>query len=257
MENQSMTSTPTKVPALFSEAFIEVTKQVDCVADTTVPVLLTGESEIGKALIASTIHHRSSRREQPFVAVDCAALPAESIETDLFGHVEEASNGTDQDRRGLWEEAEGGTIFLDEITETPASFQTRLLHALEVSRVASDGAQQVNVRVIAGTNRDLEHEVAAGRFNSDLFSCLNGASIMLPPLHEQSEINAANDDWVPLSVIEGRYVARVLEHTCGNKQAAARVLAVDRKTLDRMIKRHHIDSHHVKALRAKASSRSS
>jgi DNA-binding NtrC family response regulator len=119
--------------------------------------------------------------------------------------------------------------------------------------------QTVNVRVLAASGRDVEHEVAAGRFCKDLFDCLSAVSIDLPPQSESDQsitAEPANDDWVTLSVIEGRYVARVLEHTQGNKQAAARVLAVDRKTLDRMIKRHHIDSHHLKAMRAKAFSRS-
>jgi DNA-binding NtrC family response regulator len=222
-------------PAPVSQAFIEVMQQVDRVADTNVPVLLTGESEIGRALIASTIHHRSSRRDRPFVAVDCATIPPESIEAQVF----------DQD--GFWEEADDGTLFLDQITEIATSFQMRLLRALQTG--------EMRVRVLAGTNRDVEQEVAAGKFDSELFSCLSGTSIVLPPLRQRSEGIAPNDDWVSLSVIEGRYVARVLEHTGGNKQAAARLLAVDRKTLDRMIKRHHIDSNHVKALRAKASSR--
>jgi DNA-binding NtrC family response regulator len=222
-------------PAPVSQAFIEVMQQVDRVADTNVPVLLIGESEIGRALIASTIHHRSSRRDRPFVTVDCVAIPPESIEAQVF------------DQGGLWEEADGGTIFFDQITETTTSFQRRLLAALQTGEIA--------LRALAGTNRDLEQEVAAGTFSSELFGYLNGTSIVLPPLRERAEQIPANDDWVTLSVIEGRYVARVLEHTGGNKQAAARLLAVDRKTLDRMIKRHHIDSNHVKALRAKASSR--
>jgi DNA-binding NtrC family response regulator len=118
--------------------------------------------------------------------------------------------------------------------------------------------------VIAASSCDIEQEVATGRFYSDLFNSLNAVSIALPPLREHpedisSETSApaepANGDWVTLSEIEGRYVNRVLEHTRGNKQAAARVLAVDRKTLDRMIKRHNIDCQHARALRAKVSAR--
>lgn len=225
------------------QAFIEVMKQVGQLADTNSPILLTGESSTGKELVASAIHNRSSRRDQPFVTVNCASVPAESIEE-------------------LFEDADGGTIFLKEITETTPSFQEKLLRFLqtgEFARVDSNDVKTVNVRVLAASGRNVEHEVGAGRFSKDLFDCLNGVSIDLPPLrerhedlHPQSEDEHSNDDWVTLSVIEGRYVARVLEHTHGNKQAAARVLAVDRKTLDRMIKRHHIDSHHLKALRAKA-----
>lgn len=307
-----------------SHAFIEVIKQVGRIADTNSPVLLTGEYGTGKELVASTIHNHSSRRDEPFVSVNCAA---ESMESELFG----------RDRRGLFENADGGTIFLTEITETTPALQEKLLHVLqtgEITRIGSSDVQKVDVRVIAASNHNVEQAVVAGKFSNDLFDRLNEVSIVLPPLRErpgdipelaqsfadrvyslspsvrfsnealallekyhwpgnirelenavvhavamcdgtirardlpecvhnhgaQNEAivtePAANDDWVTLSVIEGRYVAQVLEHTRGNKQAAARVLAVDRKTLDRMIKRHHIDSHHLKALRAKSVSHS-
>jgi len=226
MNNGSMTS-------LGSETFIEVMKQVERIAETNLPVLVIGESGCCRELVASMIHHHSSRRDRPFVAIECGEIPADSIEAELFG---------------LWEQARGGTIFLDEITETTPSFQARLLRS-----VWSDEAQQVDVRVLAASHHNVEEQVAAGKFSYDLFCYLNQASIVLPPLHER---RPSNNDWVTLSEIEGRYVGRVLEHTAGNKQAAARLLSVDRKTLDRMIKRHHIDSNHVKALRAKASSRS-
>jgi DNA-binding NtrC family response regulator len=236
-----------------SQAFIEVMKQVGRVAGTNSPILLTGEPGTGKELVAAAIHNRSSRRDQPFVTVNCASVPAEAIE-------------------GLLEDADGGTILLKEITETAQWFQEKLLRLLqtgEFTRTDTDHAQTVNVRVLAATSRNVEQEVAAGKFCQGLFDCLSVASTDLPPLHERPgdippQSNGAqspatepvNDDWVTLSVIEGRYVARVLEHTHGNKQAAARVLAVDRKTLDRMIKRHHIDSQHLKTLRAKAVSHS-
>ena len=217
------------------QTFIEVMKQVDRIADTNLPVLLIGESGCCRELVASMIHHRSDRREQPFVGVDCGGIPIESIEAELFG---------------LWEQADGGTVFLENITETTASFQAKLLRVLESGEISD--SQRVNVRVIAASHRNVEDEVAAGRFSNDLFSYLAQESIVLPPLRDRRPLN---NDWVTMSIIEGRYVARVLEHTAGNKQAAARLLAVDRKTLDRMIKRHHIDSHHVRMLRAKASAR--
>ena len=238
-----------------SQAFIEVMKQVDGVANTDSPVLLTGESVTGKELLACAIHQRSDRRDQPFVVVDCGAIPVHLLESELFG------NG---DRCGLYAEADGGTLFLDEITETTSSFQLELLRALqtgEIRHLDSDDVQSVHVRVIAGGCGKLEQEVAAGRFCSDLFQRLSAVSITLPPCvsdygaqpESMSASAAESMDWVTLSAIEGRYVARVLEHTGGNKQAAARVLAVDRKTLDRMIKRHHIDCHRVPRVRAKAS----
>ena len=253
-----------------SQAFIEVMKQVDRVANTNLPVLLTGESVTGKELVASAIHQRSDRRDQPFVVVNCGAIPMQMLESVLFGHVEGAFAGADKDRRGLYEAASGGTLFLDEVTETTWSFQVELLRAIqtgEIRRVGSNEVQKVNVRLIAASNRNLEQEVAAGRFRNDLFQWLNTVSIMLPQCVRESSAQQtdtaqpestdlstpANGDWVTLSVIEGRYVARVLEHTGGNKQAAARVLAVDRKTLDRMIKRHHIDCHRVPRARVIAS----
>ena len=311
-----------------SQAFIEVMKQVGRVANTNLPVLLTGEAGTGKKLVASAIHHRSGRARHPFIAVNCAAIPAESIEAELFGHVKGSFTGADRDRRGLWEEADGGTVFLDEVTETSSSFQVKLLRALQMGEIRRGGSNEntrVNVRVIAASSRKVEQEVAAGRFRQDLLSRLNAVTIILPPLRDRPEdipplaqsfadrvyslsppvqfspealallerhhwpgnirelenavVRAvamsdgtirvkdlpqrvrqysmrsteldksngdadhfANQDWVSLSVIEGRYVTKVLEHTRGNKQAAARVLGVDRKTLDRMIKRHHIET---------------
>jgi transcriptional regulator with GAF, ATPase, and Fis domain len=236
-----------------SQAFIEVMKQVDSVANINLPVLLIGETGTLKELVASAIHQRSDRYDQPFIVANCGAIPAQLLELELFG---------DADRCGLYEEADGGTIFLNEITQTTSSFQFELLHALqtgEITRVGSNESRKVNVRVIAAGTRNIEQKVAAGRFHSDLFHQLSTLSIMLPQCVSdysaqppEGTNGSVDDDWVTLSVIEGRYVARVLEHTGGNKQAAARVLAVDRKTLDRMIKRHHIDCHNARRSRAKA-----
>ena len=310
-----------------SHAFIEVMKQVGRVAATNLPVLLTGESGTGKELVAAALHQRSGRAEKTFVAVNCGAISAELIESELFGHMRGSFTGADRDRRGLWEEGDGGTVFLDEITETTLSFQVKLLRVLqerEIRRVGSNQTRRVDVRVIAASNLDVEAEVRAGRFRNDLFYRLNAVSIALPPLRERREdipplaqafadgiyslnpavrfspeavtllerypwpgnirelenavvragamcdgiirvqdlperireyceeprqtnveaiAGASEQDWPQLSEIEGRYVARVLHYTGGNKQAASRVLGVDRKTLDRMIKRHHIDFH--------------
>lgn len=237
-----------------SQAFIEVMKQVDSVANSNLPVLLIGETGTLQELVASAIHQHSDRHDQPFIVANCDAIPAQLLESELFG---------DAHRRGLYEEADGGTILLNEITQTTSSFQFELLTALqtgEIRRVGSNESRKVNVRVIAASDRNIEQRVAAGRFHSDLFQHLSALSIMLPQCvsdysaqQPESTNGSSEEEWVTLSVIEGRYVARVLEHTGGNKQAAARVLAVDRKTLDRMIKRHHIDCHHVRRSHAKVS----
>src|SRR5258705_6671531 len=173
-----------------SGAIIEVMKQVGRVAGTNLPVLLTGESGTGKEVVASALHRRSARASQPFVAVNCGAIPAELIESELFGHMKGSFTGADRDRRGLWEDADGGTVFLDEITETTPAFQVKLLRALqegEIRRVGSNKTQRVGVRVIAASNREVEEEVKAGRFRQDLFYRLNAVSIVLPPLRERHE----------------------------------------------------------------------
>jgi DNA-binding NtrC family response regulator len=256
---QPQRSSPTRVAAdqsdfeltERSQAFLDVMEQVDRVSNTNLPVLLIGERGTGRQLVACAIHQRSPRSGKPFIAVHCNAMPAGSIETELFG------SGPDQP--GVWQRVDGGTLFLDEIAATDLSFQEKLLQALqtgETSSADSNEAEPGQVRVIASSSRNLEEEVAAGRFRDDLFDALQALSIVLPPLQTpslSSELDQAiGEDWVTLSEIEGRYVARVLKHTGGNKQAAARVLSVDRKTLDRMIKRHHIIYPHARH-RAKAS----
>src|SRR5438128_1871225 len=173
-----------------SEAFINVMKQVGRVAATNLPVLLTGESGTGKEVVASALHRRSRRADQPFVAVNCGAIPAELIESELFGHVRGSFTGAERDRRGLWEEADGGTVLLDEITETSPAFQVKLLRALqegEIRRVGSNRTQRVDVRVIAATNRDPEQEMREGPLRQDLLYRLNAVTLYLPPLRERRE----------------------------------------------------------------------
>jgi DNA-binding NtrC family response regulator len=309
-----------------SAAIVETMKLVGRVAQTNLPVLIMGESGTGKEVVARAIHRRSRRAAKAFVAVNCGALPLELIESELFGHVRGSFTGAERDRQGLFEEADGGTIFLDEITETTSAFQVKLLRALqegEIRRVGSSRATHVDVRVIAATTRDPEAEVQREQFRQDLLYRLNAVSLHLPPLRERREdilalakhfaarIHAAsdsdlrfspeairllenyswpgnirelenavvraaalcdhtiraedlpervrkgyennestsetnsiptrnNEEWPPLAEIESRYIARVLAHTDGNKQAAARLLNVDRKTLQRMIIRHNL-----------------
>src|ERR1044071_2201669 len=314
-----------------SEVFIQVMKQVGRVASTNLPVLITGESGTGKEVVASALHRRSQRASKPFIAVNCGAIPAELIESELFGHVKGAFTGAQSDRTGLWEEADGGTIFLDEITESAPAFQVKLLRVLqegEIRRVGSNLSQLMDVRAIAASNRDVEKEIDEGRFRRDLFYRLNAVSIHLPPLRDRKEdifplVNSfaervwslnrpvsfsrealhllehytwpgnirelenaviravalcrgevrpedlpeqirryrassqggeaqpgtdsealQNERWLTMAEVEANYVKRVLDHTKGNKQAAVRLLNVDRKTIGRMIQRYNIKIEH-------------
>ena len=308
-----------------SPKFVQCLKTVGRIATTNLPVLITGESGTGKEIVAQSIHQRSSRAGGSFVAVNCGAIPFELIESELFGHAKGAFTGADRERMGLWEEADGGTILLDEITETSPLFQVKLLRALqqgEIRRVGSNKTLKVDVRVVAATNRDIEEEVRQGRFRQDLMYRLNAVMIHLPPLRERIEdipllaghfarqirssnappivfspaaleilknyswqgnvrelenavchavslcgdivypqhlparllqVNGApperlqtavaaaqNGEWLSLAEMETKYVVQVLEHTKGNKQAAARLLNIDPKTLASVIKRSEV-----------------
>ncbi|HRH46096.1 MAG TPA: sigma-54 dependent transcriptional regulator, partial [Pyrinomonadaceae bacterium] len=173
-----------------SPKFVECLKMVGRVASTNLPVLITGESGTGKEVVAQAIHRRSNCAGGEFVAVNCSAIPVELIESELFGHAKGSFTGADRERMGLWEEADGGTIFLDEITETSLQFQVKLLRVLqqsEIRRVGSNRTLKVNVRVIAATNRDIEEEVKQGRFRQDLMYRLNSVTIKLPALRERIE----------------------------------------------------------------------
>jgi DNA-binding NtrC family response regulator len=306
-----------------SPKFVECLKMVGRVATTDLPVLITGESGTGKEVVAKAIHQRSARAKQPFIAVNCGAIPVELIESELFGHAKGSFTGADRERAGLWEDANGGSIFLDEITETAPLFQVKLLRALqegEIRRVGSNRSTKVDVRVIAATNRRIENEVHEGRFRQDLMYRLNAVTIEMPPLRERQQdikllashflncsdlksstprwfsadtitlmenyewpgnvrelenavlhavslsddtiypehlplrlresrpnrnigslsLNGDAEDiqnWVTLAEMEADYVAKVLNHTGNNKQAAARILNIDRKTLTRIASR--------------------
>jgi two-component system response regulator HydG len=171
-------------------AMRELKGLIDRVADTSSPVLIVGETGTGKELVARAIHTESDRREKPFVAVSCAALPETLLESELFGHTAGAFPGAVKARGGLFAEADGGTLFLDEVGDIPAPLQGKLLRVLqsgEIRAVGGDTARQVNVRFIASTHEDLAALVAAHRFREDLFFRLNVLSLRVPPLRERRQ----------------------------------------------------------------------
>ena len=163
---------------------------VESAARTSSNVLIIGESGTGKELVAKAIHYASARREKRFVPVDCGALPSQLLESELFGHKRGAFTGAASDKPGLFEEADGGTIFLDEITNMSESLQARLLRVIqegEIRRLGETRERKVDVRVIAATNRDPRDEMEKGRMREDLYYRLHVITTTLPPLRERGD----------------------------------------------------------------------
>ncbi|MFB3852291.1 MAG: sigma-54-dependent transcriptional regulator [Vicinamibacterales bacterium] len=179
-----------------SEQMRSVATIIDQVADSDVTILIRGDSGVGKELVARAIHEKSPRRSKSLVKVNCAALPSELLESELFGHEKGAFTGAASTRIGKFEQADGGTILLDEIAEMKAALQAKLLHVLqdgEFTRLGSNRRQTVDVRVIAATNRDLEAMMLAGDFREDLYYRLKVIELVVPPLRER------RDEIVPLT----------------------------------------------------------
>ena len=168
----------------------DVFKTISKIADYKTTVLISGESGVGKELVARAIHARSARKSGPFVAINCGAIPESLLESELFGHKKGAFTDASSDRRGLFEEAHEGTLLLDEIGELPLNLQVKLLRALQeriVFRVGDSKPEKVDIRVVAATNRVLEEEIRAGRFREDLYYRLNVVNVHLPPLRDRGE----------------------------------------------------------------------
>ena len=195
-----------------SAAIMRVRDIIDKVAPTEARVLITGPNGTGKEVVAHLIHEGSARANAPMVEVNCAAIPSELIESELFGHMKGSFTGAVKDRAGKFEQADGGTLFLDEIGDMSLAAQTKVLRALqesEITRVGSDKAIKVNVRVLAATNKDLQKEIAEGNFREDLFHRLNVIPIAVPALNDRIED-------IPL------LVAHFAEQICGEQGIAVK-----------------------------------
>jgi len=190
IENRELRATMDRRHTIIGESYVlrQLLEQVAMAAPTNGRVLIYGENGTGKELIARTIHMRSRRAKGPFIEVNCAAIPEELIESELFGHMKGAFTGAVSDRRGKFEMADGGTLFLDEIGDMSVKTQAKVLRALQeqiVEPVGGTASVKVDVRVIAATNKDLPTEIRAGRFREDLYFRLNVIPIFVPPLRDR------------------------------------------------------------------------
>jgi two-component system nitrogen regulation response regulator NtrX len=190
MENRALRATVDRRLTMVGESYVmaQLREQVAMAAPTNGRVLIFGENGTGKELVARSIHHLSRRRGGPFVEVNCAAIPEELIESELFGHVKGAFTGAVADRRGKFETSDGGTLFLDEIGDMSLKTQAKVLRALQeqvVEPVGGTGTVKVDVRILAATNKDLPAEIRSGQFREDLYFRLNVIPIFVPPLRDR------------------------------------------------------------------------
>ena len=223
-ENERLKATIESRYEIVGKSFVirSLTENIGKVADTTARVLITGENGTGKELVARALHRQSPRARKPFVEVNCAAIPGELIESELFGHMKGSFTGAVQDRAGKFEQADGGTLFLDEVGDMSLAAQAKVLRVLQdgdVTRIGGAKPRKVDVRVIAATNKKLEEEIAAGRFREDLYYRLNVVPIHVPPLRERREdipllvehflAQFARNDGVAARSVEGAAIERL------------------------------------------------
>jgi two-component system nitrogen regulation response regulator NtrX len=208
-----------------SRSLKDVLEIIDKVGPTPARVLITGENGTGKELVARAIHERSPRRAKPFIEVNCAAIPSELIESELFGHMKGSFTGAFADRAGKFEQADGGTLFLDEVGDMSLSAQAKLLRVLQegiVTRIGGSKQIEVDVRVIAATNKNVEDEIANGRFREDLYYRLNVVPILVPTLRERREdipalvhhfsVLVAKSSGLPLKRFDESAIRRFQQH---------------------------------------------
>jgi DNA-binding NtrC family response regulator len=239
-----------------------VVELADRVAQSLSNVLIVGESGAGKSVLARRIHASGPRAAGPFVEIACANLPEELIESELFGHEKGAFTDAHADRVGRFEQAQGGTILIDGVTELPGAVQTKLLRVLQertFERLGGNRTFTADVRFLASCGPDIESQVADGAFREDLFYRLNVVRLEIPPLRArgasirledlpqgdgddvQDLFMSAADRSLTLAQLEERYVREVLRRTGGNYSAAARLLGIHRKTLLEKRRRYGID----------------
>jgi two-component system, NtrC family, nitrogen regulation response regulator NtrX len=227
-ENRALRARVDRQHVMIGESFAmrQLREQVDMAAPTNGRVLIYGENGTGKELVARTIHQLSRRRSGPFVEVNCAAIPEELIESELFGHQKGAFTGAVADKPGRFEQADGGTIFLDEIADMSLKTQAKVLRVLQeqvMERVGGTQRIKVDVRVLAATNKDLPGEIRAGRFREDLYFRLNVIPIFVPPLRDrQDDIPLLADHFMAMMAAEyGRRPKRLAPEAAGRLQQYA------------------------------------